>query len=70
MKVLFDYQAFEMQKIGGISRYFSILTERLPEYDVDTRLAILSSRNMYVRNRGLGAAFRFLHKKTGESLSL
>jgi len=48
MKVLYDYQAFDMQRVGGISRYFSILHNKLPEYGVNTNLALFNSENLYI----------------------
>ncbi len=65
MKILYDYQAFSMQRVGGISRYFSILINSLPERGVETILPIIGSENMYVQGRGYlnGPRFKKLWKK-------
>jgi glycosyltransferase involved in cell wall biosynthesis len=44
MKVLYDHQAFEFQKIGGISRYFSELIKNNPEAEFPVRY----SDNVYL----------------------
>ena len=46
MKVLYDYQAFTLQKYGGISRYFSELMSKNEESD----LSLLFSDNYYLTN--------------------
>ncbi len=51
MRILYDYQAFELQRVGGISRYFSILIKSLPQYGIDTVLPILGTENMYMKER-------------------
>lgn len=55
MKVLFDHQAFAMQRWGGISRYFLELV-RGARADIDVELALARSRSEYVPelNRLLG----------------
>lgn len=63
MRVLYDYQAFDMQKLGGISRYFSILYNKLPEYGVNTSLPLFNSQNLYIQNEGIRKYFTFLHRK-------
>lgn len=44
--VLFDHQAFEMQKFGGISRYFYELIENLP---LHSELSLRLTTNHYLR---------------------
>ena len=44
--VLFDHQAFEMQKFGGISRYFYELVENLP---LHSELSLRLTTNHYLR---------------------
>jgi len=46
MKVLYDYQIFEAQNIGGISRYFSELLKRNPS----SKLSLRYSDNFYLKN--------------------
>ena len=48
MRVLFDYQAFSIQKCGGVSRCFSELYKHLPD-DVDAKIGLLESNNKYVQ---------------------
>ena len=64
MNVLYDYQAFNMQRVGGISRYFSLLVNELPQLGVDTQLPIIGSENLYIKDKGfLGPRFKKLFKK-------
>jgi glycosyltransferase involved in cell wall biosynthesis len=46
IKVLYDYQIFEIQRIGGISRYFSELIKFSPEAE----LSLKYSDNLYVKD--------------------
>lgn len=46
MRILFDHQIFDLQKIGGISRYFCQLIEELPE----VQLPLISTNNVYFNN--------------------
>lgn len=51
MKILYDHQIFEMQKIGGISRYFCEIIKRLGKSGAITvNLALKYSQNEYIRN--------------------
>lgn len=64
MKVLYDYQAFNMQRVGGISRYFSLLINELPQLGIQTQLPIIGSENLYIKDKGLlGSRFKRLFKK-------
>ncbi len=47
MKVLFDHQIFELQRWGGVSRYFVELVRGLPGR-VEVELALARSRSEYV----------------------
>jgi glycosyltransferase involved in cell wall biosynthesis len=50
MKILFDYQAFEMQKFGGISRYFyEILCRLNKEPSASWELPVQYSTNEYLK---------------------
>ncbi len=45
MKVLFDHQAFQMQHVGGVSRYFTALLEGIP----GASLSLKYTDNIHVR---------------------
>ncbi len=49
MKVLFDYQIFYLQKIGGISRYYAEMISRLPAYGVEIDIGVAFSNNKYLK---------------------
>ncbi|MCQ2181915.1 MAG: glycosyltransferase family 4 protein [Bacteroidales bacterium] len=53
MKVLFDYQAFEMQSHGGVSRSFAELCSRMPEHGISYEVGIQESDNIYLREKHL-----------------
>ena len=42
MYILFDYQIFSLQRVGGISRYFVELAQRLPSFDRSIETAVLA----------------------------
>ena len=50
MKVLFDYQAFQIQNHGGVSRGFAEVISRLNSYGIDWEIAIKDSKNIYLRD--------------------
>ena len=51
MKVLFDHQVFEMQRFGGISRYFfELINDFSKDDDVNWELPVLYSENEYLKN--------------------
>ena len=53
MKILYDHQVFEVQKIGGISRYFCEIIESLGKTGaVKVDLALKYSENEYLKNSG------------------
>lgn len=53
MKILYDHQAFETQKVGGISRYFCEIMERLRSTgNVHVELALKYSANEYLKHSG------------------
>ena len=52
MKVLYDYQAFQLQKVGGISRSFVELITNLPD-DVDYEIMLKESDNIYIKEYSL-----------------
>lgn len=51
LSILFDHQAFEMQKFGGISRYFYELVKHLP---IETQLSLRISTNYYLNSDKAG----------------
>ena len=56
MKILYDYQAFEMQRIGGISRYFREILGGLSKLNgIEVELAIGYSDNEYLKNSEFSA---------------
>lgn len=52
MKVLFDYQAFQMQKVGGVSNCFVELIDHLPDF-VDWSIGLKESNNVHLREKTL-----------------
>lgn len=52
MKILFDHQAFEMQRLGGVSNSFVQLISKLPSH-VDYQIALFESDNVHLRDSGL-----------------
>lgn len=50
MKILYDYQAFNHQKFGGVSRYFDEMIMHLPS-SVEKEIAIWRSDNIYLKQR-------------------
>ncbi len=49
MRVLYDYQTFSSQRVGGISRYFAHLYRHVPDGRVETSLSLLYTRNVYLK---------------------
>ena len=48
MKILYDHQMFELQKLGGITRYFVELMTHLPD-SYKFKNSIVFSDNIYLR---------------------
>ena len=48
LRVLTDYQAFHIQRFGGITRYFFEIISRMT--DVSAKISIAFSMNQYIRN--------------------
>lgn len=53
MRVFFDYQAFEIQRIGGVSRLYAEIIPRLRKADVDCIVGVKESDNVYLREKEL-----------------
>ena len=51
MKVLYDYQAFDIQRSGGVSNVFSLLVEEVKKR-ADVKVGITSTDNLYMLNQG------------------
>ena len=50
MKILFDYQTFEQQKFGGVSRYFFELYSQFKKKEgVECEIEISYSSNQYIK---------------------
>ena len=49
MRVLYDHQAFTIQKYGGVSRCFVELYKHLPK-EVDARILVHESDNVYLKD--------------------
>lgn len=52
MKVLYDYQAFDIQRTGGVSNVFSLLTDSMKNVGVEAKVGIAFTDNLYMRNLG------------------
>lgn len=50
MNILYDYQIFQYQRYGGISRYFFEIMTRMSN-DCDVKLPIIFSNNHYLENK-------------------
>lgn len=52
MKILYDYQAFQMQKVGGVSNCFAELIAHLPE-SVQWEIGLKENGNVHLIEKGL-----------------
>lgn len=59
MKVLYDYQIFDAQVVGGISRYHVDLYNRCRQYGIEPLLGLLYSSNIYLKEIGLNFSKSF-----------
>lgn len=57
MKVLYDHQIFEHQRIGGVSRYFAEIIRHLPA-DVQADVSIQYTFNEYLRDMNIPFVWR------------
>lgn len=53
MRILFDYQAFEIQSFGGVSNSYAELIRHLRSLGVDARLAIKESDNAHLIRKNI-----------------
>lgn len=51
--ILFDYQAFEMQPFGGVSRSYAELIAHLRKTGADCRIGLKESDNVYIQDEGV-----------------
>lgn len=62
MNVFFDYQAFEIQKIGGVSRSYAELISRLQNLDgCKCKVGVKESDNVHLRECGIVDGIKPLH---------
>ena len=62
MRALFDYQAFEVQRIGGVSRSYAELISHLDRIEgCKCKLGLKESDNAYLEECGLSGGIRPLH---------
>lgn len=52
MKILYDYQTYYLQKVGGISNSFIKLIENFPA-GIETKIALVESDNIHLKDSGL-----------------
>lgn len=62
MRVLFDYQAFEMQHFGGVSRSYAELISHLQDEGVSCKVGLKESDNAYIELHGL-KPLHYTHNK-------
>lgn len=62
MRVLFDYQAFEMQRFGGVSRSYAELISHLQEEGYQCKVGLKESDNAYIKLPGL-KPLHYTHNK-------
>lgn len=61
MRALFDYQAFEFQRIGGVSRSYAELIPRLRKNGCDCQVSVKESDNVYLASADLLPSILPLH---------
>jgi glycosyltransferase involved in cell wall biosynthesis len=58
LRILYDHQVFDVQRYGGISRYFSeLINELLSDEDVCVRLGMRFSSNGHISNQRYAGTF-------------
>lgn len=58
MKILYDHQIFEHQRIGGVSRYFTEIIKHLPQ-DVHTDVSVRYSFNEYLKEMDVDFEWKY-----------
>ena len=51
MKILYDYQAFDIQRSGGVSNVFSLLVDEMKKRE-EVSVGIASTTNLYMLSQG------------------
>lgn len=62
MRLLFDYQAFEMQRFGGVSRSYAEMISHLKEEGCQCKIGLKESDNAYIDLPGL-KPLHYTHNK-------
>ena len=62
MRVLFDYQAFEMQRFGGVSRSYAELISHMKDEGVTCKVGLKESDNAYIEQPGI-KPLHYTHNK-------
>jgi glycosyltransferase involved in cell wall biosynthesis len=62
LKVFFDHQIFCLQRVGGISRYYSELIKNLPQHNCSTIITDFFSENIFL-NKNKNFSIPFLPSK-------
>lgn len=62
MQILFDYQAFEMQRFGGVSRSYAELITHLQDNGCQCKIGLKESDNAYIELPGL-KPLHYTHNK-------
>lgn len=61
MKILYDYQAFDIQRTGGVSNVFAMLTEEMKSL-ADVGIGFASTENLYMLNLGYPTKYYTLER--------
>ena len=62
MRILFDYQAFEMQRYGGVSHSYAELIKYLQGEDCICQIGLKESNNIYIQNEHI-KPFHYTHNR-------
>lgn len=61
MRILFDHQAFEMQRFGGVSNSYAELIAHLRNAGCECRISLKESDNVHLQECGLGKGVKPLY---------
>ncbi len=61
--ILYDHQIFSLQKVGGISRYYSELVKNLPQHGCQGILPEMYSENLYLNKKNPAPLTSKIHPK-------
>ncbi|NDW09804.1 glycosyltransferase family 1 protein [Dysgonomonas sp. 520] len=65
MKILYDHQIFQYQRVGGVSRYFTEIIKHLPT-DVEADVSVEYSFNEYLKNSDI--PFQYVYQMVDKFL--